>query len=175
MSAEAQVAKLESLLGRISDNRTDDPVRYPDAASRIEAKPAAPAPALELDDEIPEIDDDAKTIPPAAMPRRLEPTPMEKAISGELALDDDEPEISVSYPDEDEPELLIEEPEDAPAVELDAPTAPVGTRAPAASASPTTLEVAEPRPSAPVAKVVSRDAPSTFGELLDRALALRPR
>lgn len=174
MSTEAQVRELESLLGRIHDNRTDAPVRYPDAASKIELK--SDVPALELEAE-PELAGPATERPPP--PRRPSPaTPMEKAISGELSLDyedDDEPEISVSYPDDDEPELRIEEPPEAPVAELEAPTAPIGTPSPAAARGPATLDLDEARPSAPVGKVVARAAPKTFGELLDRALALRPR
>jgi len=182
VSAEAQVARLESLLETIESNRTDAPVRYPDAAARIEVDDddaptiAPPPPEAELELDIP-----AAAAPPSTereVRRPRNATPMEQAISEELAIEDDEddePEISVSYPDDDEPELVIEEPEeDAPAVELEAPTAPVGTRSPE-PAGPRTLSLDEAEPSAPVAKVVSRDAPRTFGELLDRALGLRPR
>ena len=129
--------------------------------------------------------------PPRAAPR---PTPMERAISTELELappdeDEDEPELEISYPDEEEPVVIeAEEPSDL------AQTAPLSTRSPEPvterppaplaavveetrelPASPEPIALAMPQPSAPIARVAARPRPTTFGELISRALALRPR
>ncbi|MBX3272741.1 MAG: hypothetical protein KF729_20940 [Sandaracinaceae bacterium] len=135
-------------------------------------------------------------VPPSALvsaPRpAARPTPMERAISTELELappdaDEDEPELEISYPEEEEPVVIeADEPSDL------AQTAPLSTRspepvterppAPVAAAVEETVELAPepivlavPQPSAPIARVASRPRAATFGELIQRALALRPR
>ncbi|MCB9595146.1 MAG: hypothetical protein H6719_20680 [Sandaracinaceae bacterium] len=204
MSAAAQIAKLEALLERIQSNRGDAPTPYTgslDAAPDVEATMEAP---LDLDEPLPTPEPAVPASALIAAPRRAqEPTPMERAVSTELDLgpadedDDDEPELEISYPEPDEPALLLEV--DDPSEST--PTAPVHTRAPdtvrpepapepdvlldslppepepqlEVEPQPERIELAVAAPSAPIAKVVARPKPKTFGELLDRALALRPR
>lgn len=173
MSVEGQVAKLESLLERIQQNRHPRPPvgEAPSAFAREEAATG----------EVPV--------------RAPQPTPMEQALKVELE-HRDEPEVEITV-DADEPEITIEA--DAP----EAPTAPVGTRAPAvtpqpAPSSPAATPQPAPRapvaaraespgapeavpltkpkaPSGPVARVAATAKPRTFGEMIARTLALRPR
>ena len=166
MSVEAQVAKLESLLERIQSNRRPYPIS---GATTDAAEPAAP-PVQEAQ------------APEEAPAKPVQPTPMEQALKAGLDRRE-EPEIEISV-DEDEPEITIEA-EEAPTAPVGtpaptpqpAPTAPVGTRAPAAQArGPQAVELPSPTaPSSPVAKVTATAKPRTFGELIARTLALRPR
>ncbi|MEC7521883.1 MAG: hypothetical protein VYE22_18510 [Myxococcota bacterium] len=179
MSAE-QVAKLEGLLERIQDRRRPRPAPLAvEAAEPITAeRPVTPkAPALEL---APEAESEDR-----AAPRPIKPTPMEQALEIELesspppAMEDDEPVVEITV-DDDEPEITVTH--DEPEIDTsEQPTAPLGTRAPAVAASPAapareSLPISRPgAPAGPVARVVSRPAPRTFGELLSRTLSLRPR
>ena len=99
---------------------------------------------------------------------------MEQALSFELEVE--EPDVDISFEDEDDGPIITIEPGPAPDSGDDyldgIPTAPVGT--PAVPKTPERIERPPVRASGPVAKVVSRPAPRTFGELLDRTLALRP-
>lgn len=191
MSVEAQVAKLEELLTRVQRNRGEGPTpsvasAAGSSASPVLAAPEIPAPSLGRIDSAPA--------------RGPKPTPMEMALLQES----EEPEVSVDItidaeePEpEPEPEIVIE----AEPPEESIPTAPVGTRAPVQMPEPATgkrpalsavpaqsvpVQAAPVRaapvqiaptaaPSGPVARVVSRPEARTFGELLERALALRPR
>lgn len=152
--SEARIAKLESLLERIQQNR-----RPLEAAGPTPVAASAPAE------------------PPGARAPRHSPTPMEQALRAsaapepevEIVVDEEEdegPVITIVPPEAEEPEIVVDE----------QPTAPVGTPAAAPEPSvPQRIEAPAPRPSAPVAKVVSKAAPRTFGELLERTLSLRPR
>jgi hypothetical protein len=151
------------------------------------ASPVVSDPSLELD-----LGDD-RARPPA-------PTPMEQALG---AVPRSEPEISI----DDGPEITFgDEDDEADDDSLDlggglssdaAPTAPIGTRAPAPEpakpaaapaqvvaarapqpSQPQPIALATASPAASVARVVARPEPvgePTFGELLARTLALRPK
>ncbi len=194
MNAEQKVAKLESLLERINRNRTPAPVGLALSAAVAEAPAAAP-PAASPQPPTPIPEAAPTPVPEAAPAAIIEPrigshrptpaTPMEMAVSGELEVrEPSEPELEITYPDDDEPILTIEaeptpvEPTRRPsAVEPPpeaTPTAPVHTRSPEA-VEPRRIQTSATHPSAPIARVVSRPEPRTFGELLDLALALRPR
>lgn len=161
MSVEARIAKLESLLGRVQSRRR--------SLDELGAASAEEAPL-----------------------RAVSPTPMEAALEAveepEIEIDesiDDEPELEIvmDADDEDEPIITVLPPGgneelDEPELLLDdTPTAPVSTRAPvqASPSIPERIEATPARASSPVSKVVSQARPRTFGELLDRTLALRPR
>lgn len=124
-------------------------------------------------------------------PKAAKPTPMEQALEVELGQRDGDvnegPEIEIAFEDDDGPEVTIDE-LDLP--EEGIPTAPLGTRAPPTAPTPQpapmaastevtqphALELAAPaQPTRPIAHVVARPEPRTFGELLARSLALRPR
>ncbi len=138
---------------------------------------------------------------PSSRPTPMEQAISTELDLGPADEDEDEPELEISYPDEDEPVLVLEAEEPTES----APTAPLRTRSPepepepepepvterpppptveetlvaepelevAPAAEP--FELAVPKASAPVAKVVSQPKARTFGELIERALALRPR
>lgn len=141
----------------------------------------------------PPMEDEARPV------RATRPTPMEQAVVVELeTLSPREPssvDVEISL-DDDGTEVTIDADgdESLESFEGDAPTAPVEMRAP----QPTPVEIIPAEPEAeeeevlaaapielpaaaasqPVARTVSRHAtvePETFGELLDRTLALRPR
>ena len=186
MSSQAQVAKLEDLLGRIQKNRRGTtplggaakatPVPLPDARVEAEAHDAA---AID------------------ARARAPKPTPMEMALE---TIEPAETSMEVEITVDEGPEITIDA--DGEVLEDSIPTAPVETRAPVVEerpaparivppreaapvaearapepVAPRPIEIAAPR-AAPVARVVSRAPalePATFGELIDRTLALRPR
>lgn len=186
-----QVEKLEGLLARIQDRRhprptgvaphpsfdSDEPITSERAAVQKAAAGAAPAafeeerPSARASKPTPmeqALEIELESTPPPAMPAQAaapQPAhdePMDDEPVVEIMVDDDEPEIIVSH---DEPELDHSE----------QPTAPLGTRAPAPLQAQA-LEIARPgAPAGPVARVVDRPAPRTFGELLERTLRLRPR
>jgi hypothetical protein len=175
MSVEAQVAKLEEILSRVQRNRAEGPTASVASSivSAVAAGPAIPEPSLSHSGR-----------QEGASSRAPKPTPMEMA----LLLESEEPEVQVEITvDAEEPEIVIE----AEPPEESIPTAPVGTRAPLQRPEPATgkrpaLAPSQPAeepvnipataaPSTPIARVVARPEPRTFGELLDRALALRPR
>ncbi|HJL17049.1 MAG TPA: hypothetical protein RMH99_15395 [Sandaracinaceae bacterium LLY-WYZ-13_1] len=150
MSVETQVARLESLLERIQANRRP----LPTASAAPEAVASAPAAAP--------AEPSAEAEAPAP---RVSPTPMEQALEVELDQrhEEDEPEVEITVEEEEAPQEGI-------------PTAPVGTRAPAGETGPQPVDIAPPaQASEPVARVVTRPQPRTFGELMARTLALRPR
>lgn len=175
MSSAARVAKLEDLLERIKKNRRPTPGPIALRAAPV-AEPVAEAPA-------PSAPPPAVEIPEPTTEERLrapKPTPMEEALETELESHADV-DVEVTFDDEG-PEITIDEEGE---VTEAAPTAPVDLRAPEPEPTPAPepllprpIEVAAAKPSAPVARVVSRPArkeATTFGELLDRTLALRPR
>lgn len=151
---------------------SDDRAPFP-SASRVGRPPVVDLDLPDLD--LPELD-----------LKRAEP---------ELALDDggDDPQLTVGEEDADDDLDLEPVPADL------IPTAPVGTRAPDPTETPTVVAAPAPitapvvtpspvmaqplqleraAPSAPVARTVARPAPATaptFGDLLARTLALRPR
>jgi len=193
VNAEQKVARLESLLERIQQNRTAAPVSLravssdashaeaaePTAAERPTPVPsAAPTPvpvAAPTPVPAPQAASAAIIEPQAPAPTPTPATPMEQAMaeSGEIDLrDQSDPELEITYPDDDdEPEITFDEPTPVPEA---APTAPVHTRSPE-PAEPRRIQTSAARASSPIARVISRHEPKTFGELLDRALALRPR
>lgn len=178
MTAARKIAKLESLLARI------DARRRPLESIGSAAVAAAPAP---LRPEPPALDPVPDTPPGAVVSASQQPrsrTPMEQALSVELEVE--ETVVEIDYGDDDDGPIITIEPgpREEPEDDLDGiPTAPVGTPAVSRAAEPAVPPRAEPlrietpvaHASSPVAKVVSRPAPRTFGELLDRTLALRPR
>ena len=170
MSVEAKVRTLESLLERIEERRR--PLEALGAAPSVEAD----EPMVSIESPSPTPDTPIGAVVEASKARPRSATPMEQALSVELEVEEPSIEITVDDDDDDEPIITIE-PGPPDEIDLDSvPTAPVGTPAvPSAAAGPARIEVATPRPSGPVAKVVSRAEPRTFGELLDRTLALRPR
>ncbi len=191
MSVEQKVAKLEALLARIDRNRR--PLESVGSAA-IAAAPALPPAQEPTPAQTPEpVPDAPRGAVVSASQHARSQTPMEQALSFELEVD--EPEIEIDYGDDDDdgPIITIEPGQPEPEDDLDGvPTAPVGTPAvakaepaapvPAAPAhaaplpvEPVRLETPVASASTPVAKVVSRAAPRTFSELLDRTLALRPR
>ena len=118
---------------------------------------------------------------------------MEQALTSAAG---DEPELQLIVED-DEPEIIIE---DDPVVHVDdMPTAPVETKSPVRPSSrpkqvaritpkrqatplksarpnkPEIVEISAPQASRPVARVSRRAAPKTFGDMMRRALALRPK
>ena len=170
MSVQAQVARLEDLLTRVQKNRTEGPT------ASFAGLAAAPIAAAAAAPEVPSPSLSHSAAPPDVSPSRApKPTPMEMALLQES----EEPEVEVTVDvDFEEPEIVIGE--------ESIPTAPVGTRAPVQMPEPATGKraalAATPvrlaptaAPSTPVARVVSRAEPRTFGELLERTLALRPR
>ena len=192
MSNVAQIGKLEDLLGRITRNRR--------AVSGVAAVAhAAPAPIAAAPTPTAAAPMAAVPLPPMELTEptteeRLRPpkptTPMEMALETELE-SRPEAEMDVEITIDEGPELSIDE--EGELIEA-APTAPVGLRAPAPEPEvlepevpepaatepllPRPIEVAAARPSTPIARVVSRPErrdPATFGELLGRTLALRPR
>lgn len=176
MSSAAQVAKLEDLLGRIAKNRraAPEPIALGGQAApapRPEPAPspepvAMPEPAAPM--ELAEATTEERLRPP-------KPTPMEVALESEL---ESHADMDVEITIDDGPEITID---DEGEVTEAAPTAPVGL--PAVEPAPEPLvprpiEAIAAKPSGPVARVVARatrSEPTTFGELLDRTLALRPR
>lgn len=182
----AEIGKLEDLLGRIARNRRAVPVGGMAQAVAVAAPPIAsppssiPPPLSTPPLELAEPTTEERVRPP-------KPTPMEMALETELEGHSD---MDVEITIDDGPELSIDE--EGELTEA-APTAPVGLRAPEPLAAdeppapelplpepllPRPIEVAVAKPSSPVARVVSRPQrrePTTFGELLDRTLALRPR
>lgn len=197
---EALLERIQSKRTDAPTPFTGELAAAPDVEATIEApidldEPMAPTP----EPAVP-----ASAVIAAPRQRSPEPTPMERAVSTELDLgpaddDDDEPELEISYPEPDEPALLLEVDDASESM----PTAPIHTRAPDTvrpepsppepepdvlldslpepepqieiPPQPERIELAVAAPSAPIAKVVARPKPKTFGELLDRALALRPR
>lgn len=184
MSNVAQIGKLEDLLGRIARNRRAVGAVAHAAPAPIAAGPtptaAAPMAAVPLPPmELAEPTTEERLRPPKPT------TPMEMALETELE-SRPEAEMDVEITIDEGPELSIDE--EGELIEA-APTAPVGLRAPAPEPEvpepaatepllPRPIEVAAARPSTPIARVVSRPDrrdPATFGELLGRTLALRPR
>lgn len=193
-----QIGKLEDLLGRIARNRRAAPIGGMAAVAYAAPPPAAPAAAAAPMAAVP-----LSAPPPIELAeptteeriRPPKPTPMEMALETELE-SRPEAEMDVEITIDEGPDLSIDE--EGELIEA-APTAPVGLRAPvpepavperAAPAPavsepaapepllPRPIEVAAAKPSAPIARVVSRPQrrePATFGELLGRTLALRPR
>jgi hypothetical protein len=165
------VAKLETLLGRIQKNRRPRPAGAPAAAKPMAAvapvrREVERAPMPEPEPPSQEIEIDRLRAP--------RPTPMEMALEEGLDTMDGTETL-------EEVEITIDEDDEREAIAQAAPTAPVGT--PAVAAPPPTIEpspIALPaaKASAPVARAISR-APEvetlTFGELLERTLALRRR
>lgn len=178
--------------GRTEPITAEVAVARPIAPSPEPEPPRAPTPApLRLESERP------RAIAPAPEPEaELEaprpapkPTPMEMALGG---LETMEPSVDLEITVDEGPEISIDEEGE---LEEAIPTAPVETRAPVEARAPTPapaqapVEPAPPlearpialeaaAPSRPVARVVSHAHPSepqSFGELLDRTLALRPR
>jgi len=178
----AEIGKLEDLLGRIGRNRRAAPIGGM-AQAAVSAPPIASplssSPPLATPLELAEPTTEERVRPP-------KPTPMEMALETELESHSD---MDVEITIDEGPELSIDE--EGELAEA-APTAPVGLRAPEPPAAeppapeppapepllPRPIEVAVAKPSTPVARVVSRPQrrePTTFGELLERTLALRPR
>ena len=184
MSAEAQVRRLESLLERVQQRRGSR------GASSDEEEVTSEH--LEL----------AAANDRVAKSRTPTPTPMEQALTSAA---DDEPELQlIVEDDDDEPELIIESGpplsmDDMPTAPIDTPSPVRPSRAPkqvaritpkrrAAAASgatgargtrspsrPDIVEIPAAKASEPVARIAKRPAPKTFGELLRRTLALRPK
>ena len=201
VSAELRIAKLEGLLERIEKNRRPAPGPIGGvvgAAGAAEApKPAVPSPLPKPAVPSPSV---AKVAPPEpaprpepAQPEPAQPEPAQPEL--EVALDAGEPKAPKPTPmemaleveldgvnrvevDLDEgPEIVIDHDDE---LEEAIPTAPVETRAPSAPGelAAQELELSAAAPSSPVARAVSKPAPTevtTFGELLDRTLSLRPR
>jgi hypothetical protein len=192
VSDVAQIGKLEDLLGRIARNRRAVPVGGMAAVAHaapvsVGSGAAAPMAAVPLSTpplELAEPTTEERIRPP-------KPTPMEMALETELESRPDS-EMDVEITIDEGPEISIDE--EGELVDA-APTAPVGLRAPSPEPSepepaapappaapepllPRPIEVAAAKASAPIARVVSRPErrePTTFGELLGRTLALRPR
>ncbi len=195
MSAELRIAKLEGLLERIEKNRRPAPGpiggRVSAAGAAEAPKPAVPSPLPKPAVPSPSV---AKVAPPEpAQPEPAQPEPAQPEL--EVALDAGEPKAPKPTPmemaleveldgvdrvevDLDEgPEIIIDHDDE---LEEAIPTAPVETRAPSAPGelAAQELELSAAAPSGPVARAVSKPAPTevtTFGELLDRTLSLRPR
>ncbi len=176
--SEAQIAKLESLLGRIARNRRPEP---PPSSLGLAAPLQEPVEAARVEIE-------EEPVAPETPARASSPTPMEQALSAETETTPAEPELEIlvdaDEDDDDGPVITIEadppEPPPEPPLALteDAPTAPIGTRAPPTAPDPSVparIAASPVRASSPVVRVVSQPAARTFGELLERTLALRPR
>ncbi len=182
----ARVAKLEELLGRVQKNRRAVAEVALGGAAKMTPVPA-PAAAREAAAEKAEAEK-AEAIDAAAVDARVRaprPTPME------MALETAESSMDVEITVDDGPESTIDA--DGETLEDSIPTAPVETRAPVVEEKPAPARIVpprEPEPVAPraievaapkaaaVARVVSRAPalePATFGELIDRTLALRPK
>jgi hypothetical protein len=183
MSNVAQIGKLSSLLDRIEKNRRAA-ASIGGMAAAAHAVPApsvsSPPPPMELAEPSTE-----------ERLRPVKPTPMEVALETEFESRPDS-EMDVEITVDEGPELSIDE--EGELIEA-APTAPIGLRAPSIEPHPPEppapeiiaapepllprpIEVAAAKASAPIARVVSRPPrrePTTFGELLERTLALRPR
>jgi hypothetical protein len=204
MSAQARVATLEELLERVQKNRRSagrqavggeviavgvapsvpvEPSPPRSAEIEIELRPTpVPMPSALQEEPALELE-----LPGEKKSRAPAPAPTEAALEVELDVARSEPEVSI----DEGPALTIGEDEDVIDLgELSAdstPTAPVGTRAPElaraapavrAPGGPPPVPLATTAPSGPVARVVARPEPTTeltFGELLGRSLALRPR
>lgn len=185
MSVEERVKKLSALLARIEGNRrpfesvgsaalaAPAPPLRPEPI-RLEPAPEAPPSAVISERPAPA----SRFSPtPGPMPSQRSATPMEQALSFELEVEEPpQSDIDITFEEEDDGPIVTIEPGPMPdAIDDDldgVPTAPIGTRA--APRTPERIERPPARAAAPVVKVVSRPAPRTFGELLDRTLSLRP-
>lgn len=174
MSHPARIAKLEELLERIQKNRRLRPGPLTLHAVSAAVEPAAGS-ATSAPSGLPE------AFPPEPTTeermRVAKPTPMEEALETEFEAHTDV-EVEVNFEDEG-PEITIDE-EGEITTEIGGPSvsAPPPTAASLEPLVPQPIEASRAKPSQPIARVVARPAPAeapTFGMLLARTLALRPR